>query len=798
MDAVENQLKSIIEETGFPISSQDSNSNAELRNSIQANTDAIKKMEKGIQKGIAASAVAMYGMRQGIRSDIQANTDAIQNAANGIRSDIRESTYATLRMGMGLSNDIQNNTNAIQDMATGLNSAIRENTYTLIASQRMLQETITQGFNAFSNAMGIGFDITNKNLAEAVIKLDEIHNILNNPLLTQSRELYRRALDNYKRGLYEEALEDGLGAVEKNKTDFISWYLLGHIYLFGAGKFSNVIDVDKAEEAFLNAAKYIDYDLGKSEEANSLGSEIYYYLGYARLIKSNDLLVENKNDESVKKLEEAEKASSESYRLSEKNLVALYEQAKELHFLGRDDEALQIVENLIRTEKNYAFRAANDKNFESLWNQIEDIIKRLADKLYNKMNLLLEDLSAQVHQLTSSIYFSETVESHHLFQSLRINLPHCSDVQNKDYFSIRDYYEKVVLDFKTLFENGVYTFFKVRNQDRGKYNHILRLFESGNKEESLKELKALIRSNVYFAIKSTCDKKLEPLRSDIESLIEKLKLELCHAITEKIENAVAPYENTIRTDIELANYPVPPEVLQGNTNIKNVGELFNFTIETFRSPFNDLEKESYFSVRNKWEKELSEQLQVTFALDACIKETRAEIEKKKQQEQERKRREEEQKKLDEEKRIRQLQEEKKNQLKRLEEEKQNRKKIARRILISLIFLAIIGFIGIKTIPVISSKYQTRQLFWAVSYNDIEKAKLCIKRGADVNGRNKFGDTALLRACSYPQTSSKMVELLIKAGTDVNAKNEYNETALMFAESWENTEKINLLKAAGAK
>ena len=385
LDAVQNQLKSIIEETGFPISSQDINSNAELKNRIQANTDALKKMEKGIQMGIAASSVAMYSMGQGIRSDIQANTDAIQNAANGIRSDIRESTYATLRMGKGLSNDIQNNTNAIQDMAIGLNSAIRENTYTLIASQRMLQETIIQGVNAFSNAMGIGFEITNKNLAEAVIKLDEIHNILNNPLLTQSRELYRRALDNYKRGLYEEALEDGLGAVEKNKTDFISWYLLGHIYLFGAGKFSNVIDVDKAEDAFQNAAKYIDYDLGKSEEANSLGSEIYYYLGYARLIKSNDLLVENKNDESVKKLEEAEKASSESYRLSEKNLVALYEQAKELHFLGRDDEALQIVEKLIRTEKNYAFRAANDKNFESIWDKIDALIIRLRDEIANNI-----------------------------------------------------------------------------------------------------------------------------------------------------------------------------------------------------------------------------------------------------------------------------------------------------------------------------------------------------------------------------------------------------------------------------
>ena len=654
LDAVQNQLKSIFEETGFPISSQDNKTDSGLANSIQANTDAIKKMESGIQTGIAASAVTMYGMSQGIRSDIQANTDAIQNAAVRIRSDIRESAYATLKMGLELSNDIQNNTNVIQDMATGLNSAIRENTYTLIASQRMLQETITKGFGAFVNAMGIGFDITNKNLAEAVKKLDEIHDILNNPLLTQSRELYRRALDNYKRGLYEEALEDGLGAVEKNKTDFISWYLLGHIYLFGAGKFSNVIDVDKAEEAFQTAAKYIDYDLGKSEEANNLGSEIYYYLGYARLIKSNDLLIENKNEESVKKLEEAVRASSESYRLSDKNLVAVYEQAKELHFLGRDDEALQIIENLIHTEKDYAYRAVNDKNFESLWSQIENIIKRLAYGMYNEMILVLEDLSAQVHQLTTSIYFTETIESHHLFQSLLIKLPHCDSIQNKGYFIIRDYYEKDFLDYKALFENGVYPFFNVQKQDWEMYNQILNLFNSGKKEECLKELESLIRSNVYFAIKSTCDRKLEPLRSDIESLIENLKKELCQAITEKIESSISPFEDIIKTDTELANYSVPSEVQQGH--LKNVGELFNFTIETFRSPYKELEKESYFSVRNKWEKKLPESLQITLALDSCIRETRGEIENKKRlekQEEERKQREEEERKQrEEEQRIR--------------------------------------------------------------------------------------------------------------------------------------------------
>lgn len=351
--------------------------------------DAVRRQLTVLETTNLANMHALHEMDSDLRNAIQANTDAIQDATIGIRDDIRASAYAQLAMGAEIRNDIQTNTNAIQDMAFGLNCAIRESTYTVVASQAMLTQTFKQGFNAVNNMLDLGFSMVSSKLDAMTdricSKLDEIHDILNNPLLTASRELYRRALDEYKRGLYEEALQSCTGAVEKNKTDFISWYLLGHIYLFGAGKFSNVVDVDKAEEAFFNAAKYIDYDLGKSDEANALGSEIYYYLGYARLIKSNDLLVENNNAESVKKMEEAESASREASRLSVENLLAVYEQAKELHFLGRDDEALQLIEKLIRADKNYALRACNDKNFESLWDRIDTLIKTLRDELADKL-----------------------------------------------------------------------------------------------------------------------------------------------------------------------------------------------------------------------------------------------------------------------------------------------------------------------------------------------------------------------------------------------------------------------------
>ena len=304
--------------------------------------------------------------------------------------------------------------NSIRDMEYGIRSDIRKSTYAIVASQAMLAETFQHGFNSINNTLEIGFDRMSAQMADIAdainamsdkicSKLDEIHDIVNNPLLTQSRELYRRALTNFEKGYYEEALEDINAAVEKNKTDFISWNLLGQIYLFGAGKFSNVINLDEAENAFFNAAKYIDADIGQSEEADKLASEIYYYLGYTRLVKSNDMLVGSKIDESNKKLIEAESASGRAYQLSKENILAGYEQAKELHFLGKDDEALNIIEAIIRAESAFALKASNDKNFESMWGKIDALIGKLRDEVAEKARNKVRKIVAKAEKKIDSL-----------------------------------------------------------------------------------------------------------------------------------------------------------------------------------------------------------------------------------------------------------------------------------------------------------------------------------------------------------------------------------------------------------
>ncbi|WP_294423298.1 hypothetical protein [uncultured Treponema sp.] len=346
----------------------------------------------------------------------------------------------------------------IQNMEYGIRGEIRESACAIIASQAILAESFKDSFNSVNNTLNVGFEMIAAGMgqladsinamSEAICnKLDEIHDIVNNPLLTASRELFRRASANFEKGYFEEALEDCKAAVEKNKTDYISWYLLGQIYLFGAGKFSNVIDLQKAEKSFFYAAKYIDSDLGKSKEADELGSQIYYHLGYTRLLLSNDLLVEEKTDESNKKLEEAQKASKNSSRLNAKNLKALYDNAKELHFLGKDKEAIEALKDVIRLEKNFALIAANDKNFESIWPDIEKAVLELRDELVQKCPEKLNDLKNEFE-------IDDVSEIEHIIDSQK----------DKDFYTVAKFFEtelpRRVLDIE--FVKALYGLVKAR------------------------------------------------------------------------------------------------------------------------------------------------------------------------------------------------------------------------------------------------------------------------------------------------------------------------------------------------
>ncbi len=292
--------------------------------------------------------------------------------------------YATHAMSADIQSGLQSNIYAIQNMSTGITNTLRESTLTLVASDLMLKQTFTHGFNEVTKTIDLGFgsmgnklDIISERLEVQNEQLEKLIYNTENPSLKASRELYRRALLGCRTECFKEAVENCNAAVEKNNMDYESYYLLGFIHLFGVSEDDNMVDIDKAVEALKTASKLSKSNPDCSAE---LKSQINYYLGYARLIKSNNLLIENKQEESIQLLNEALTASTQASEWNENNLDAQYEQIKELHFLSRDSEALTLLEKLIRKEKHYALKALQDKNLESLWPKIEKIVENLRNE----------------------------------------------------------------------------------------------------------------------------------------------------------------------------------------------------------------------------------------------------------------------------------------------------------------------------------------------------------------------------------------------------------------------------------
>jgi ankyrin repeat protein len=70
------------------------------------------------------------------------------------------------------------------------------------------------------------------------------------------------------------------------------------------------------------------------------------------------------------------------------------------------------------------------------------------------------------------------------------------------------------------------------------------------------------------------------------------------------------------------------------------------------------------------------------------------------------------------------------------------------------------------------------IFVPSSTRPIDIAEALIKRGADVNAKDKDGMTTLMVAASH--NNAPMVGLLLQSGSDAAAKNNRNETALDIA------------------
>jgi len=319
--------------------------------------------------------------------------------------------------------ELRKQTEAVSEMTDQIKGMSTD----LVASQTTLARTYQQGLSGVSNQLDQGFSGVSRELgqmtaafsfglsrvsnglnvmahslnfmSDAICKrLDALHNIANNPLLTQTQELYRRALVNYNKGFFEEALDDVKQAIEKYKTDYMSWFLMGHIYAFGEGEFSNVINLEQAINAFTQAAKYNSPNVTASQDARLLAAEIYFYWGTAQYLQSKTLLKTGKKEESAEMLAGALTSFGKSFQYSDKMLEALFNSARCKVIQNQKNAAIADLEKLFLLDRNYCLRVCNDNDFTGIKNEIEALISKMrhrvfieAEPKYNKIKSLIAE-----------------------------------------------------------------------------------------------------------------------------------------------------------------------------------------------------------------------------------------------------------------------------------------------------------------------------------------------------------------------------------------------------------------------
>jgi tetratricopeptide (TPR) repeat protein len=306
---------------------------------------------------------------------------------------------------------------SVRRMETGITTAIDGQT-------KVLSSTLEAGFGRVTNELGrmsaemnLGFARTEAaidRLSDDICqRLDKIANILETPRGTAARELYNNAFANCRKGFYTEALPDVQKAVELLSADYLSWFLEGRIYAFGAGEFSNVIDLDKAIAAYANAAKYVSPDAEKSEEAKCLAAEIRFYLGLAQYARSQELFGTGNHAESNALLSTARDSFLRSYQYSNLMLEARYYAARCKALLGDTPGALADLEAVIKGDARYCVKAEMESDFDAIRGDYHRLIEKMRVELYGEAAPVYKEITeaynlAKQEGLTQ--YFEKTVQ----------------------------------------------------------------------------------------------------------------------------------------------------------------------------------------------------------------------------------------------------------------------------------------------------------------------------------------------------------------------------------------------------
>lgn len=193
-------------------------------------------------------------------------------------------------------------------------------------------------------------------------QLKRILDVLQEPLDTQAKELRKRAVKAYERGLvsdpewFSDALDDFLISAEKNRYDFLVHFYIADIYLYH----QKPADLDKARKYFLNASRYAEF---AEESASYYSALALMYAGFVCYLQRND--------------ESAIEYSGRAATLYPSLIEASYNHAKFAAAAGLAEVAIPSLERALKAARDYAVKLYLDPDFGRIETQVAELIERL-------------------------------------------------------------------------------------------------------------------------------------------------------------------------------------------------------------------------------------------------------------------------------------------------------------------------------------------------------------------------------------------------------------------------------------
>jgi tetratricopeptide (TPR) repeat protein len=258
----------------------------------------------------------------------------------------------------------------------GTMEQIHKRGYGLVAASiseagSQISESLSEGFETVSwnlDEISEGIDALNAKFdwgfGRMIAGIGELVAIAKTPAETWAHEQYEIARDAIRRGLYPEAVEALLKAVDGHgdhvgyKLEYRFHHMLGILYL---GDVENtdpaILDLVKAEASFLTAARY-----AKTDHPNESGIALTA-AGWAAYCRGRP--------------EEAESHTQKAIAMHHQHGEAFYQLGKIQMYMERPREAIPNLRRAAELDAHYTIRAATDPDYLKYETDLQNLLDAL-------------------------------------------------------------------------------------------------------------------------------------------------------------------------------------------------------------------------------------------------------------------------------------------------------------------------------------------------------------------------------------------------------------------------------------